>query len=254
MNTVRLIQKVGQVSLSTLVENAATRGFELVGSPTLVSNVPVQLMIHTGVQASKPEYMIIETFGQDRLPERISEFLDKGWRIYGSLITGEVPMQAMVRGDIGVHKMFGMSQNDPVDTGDWTDKINKAKDDAVKECKEYSDTTVDTLAQTMHLNGTALSDNLAELTVEFEKEKQTHRDGIFLQASKNTRYDRDISDLDMKLQMEAEERRTDVSRLEDMIIAALGERAIVAEPEPVAARSVEPVEYPPIIPEGSVWK
>lgn len=255
MSAVQLIQKIGQVPFSTLVEHAAAQGFVLAGSPTLISNVVAQLMIHTGHVAKAPEYMMVEKTGQLKLSHQVADLLDEGWEIYGSMVAGPMPMQAMVRGDIGVHRMYGMG-NDPVDTGDWAAAIKKARDDAVAECKAYTDELLETLSLTVNQHAETGATELASLVEAFAEEKQVHRDGIQLQAAKNRRVDEVISELDMRIQMEGEERRTDIDRVEQMILASQKDMPVTDPVVPAAARTVAPksAEYPPIVPAGSVWK
>lgn len=162
MNEVRFIQKIGQVPMSELVENAAKQGFVLVGSPTAVAGTPAQLMIHTGAACSEPEYKIVQKTGQLRIEHQIADMLREGWQIYGSMLAGEVPMQAMVRGDIGVHTMYGISQPPSGDiplTGDWQKEIARideslteiyavlnsmpSKDEEIAQLWQYVDTKHD---------------------------------------------------------------------------------------------------------------
>ena len=102
MSEFRLIHKVGQVSLETLVKNAAIQGFSLVGSPVLISNVPTQLMVHTGSISEDPGYLLIEKTGQSKFTRQLEKLLDSGWKIYGNMLAGDVPVQAMIYGDISV--------------------------------------------------------------------------------------------------------------------------------------------------------
>ena len=195
MNEVRFIQKIGQVPMAHLVENAAKLGFVLVGSPTLISNVPAQLMIQADKPATAPEYVLVEKTGQLKLSDQVEQLLDEGWQIYGSMLTGEVPMQAMVRGDIGVHKMYGLGSSDPGDGKDWGDEIDSlvemiadAKESAsndlkhsmnsINEAGEMLDERVkDTERQQMLLEA-----GLGELIVSNQKE----HDSITAQGKKYT--------------------------------------------------------------------
>ena len=145
MNEVRFIQKIGQVPMASLVENAAKLGFVLAGSPTLVSNVPAQLMIQADKPALEPEYRIVEKTGQLKLSEQVEALLDEGWQIYGSMLAGEVPMQAMVRGDIGVHSMYGIGSGGSAPgpaPADWQKEIARV-DESLTEIYAVINNTPD---------------------------------------------------------------------------------------------------------------
>jgi len=81
MNEVRFIQKIGQVSMETLVETAAKQGFALAGSPTIISGVPAQLMIRVGPDAEWPEYVMVQKTGQLRIEHQITDLLREGWQV-----------------------------------------------------------------------------------------------------------------------------------------------------------------------------
>lgn len=239
MNEVRFIQKIGQVPMAELVENAAKLGFVLAGSPTLVSNVPAQLMIQADKPASNPEYILVEKTGQLKLSTQVEQLLDQGWEIYGSMLAGEVPMQAMVRGDIGVHTMFGIGGGEGPGPApaDWQKEIarvdenlteiyavlnslpnmqpeiDKAQAEAVKEAKGYTDQRAQQQEAYMDNSLRSMNENMSSqyLTLLDQNQALTLR----------------INDLEIALNMEAEERRQDIQRLEGMMTVLLSDIAEV---------------------------
>ena len=294
MNEVRFIQKIGQVPMAELVENAARLGFVLAGSPTLVSNVPAQLMIQADKPAVKPEYVLVEKTGQLKLSDQVEALLDQGWEIYGSMLAGEVPMQAMVRGDISVHSMYGMGSggegpgpapadwqkeiarvdeslteiyaviNDTPDPQAQIDQLssymeqrfddsasamrgeviglNLTIDEKHEESKQFTRDAVDLLNQKVDGMNSGQNKEIVKLqmrasdnekaigaTDQSIQQMQMSIDGQMTSFAENfnaqinslvqdnlTLADR-IVELETKLEMEAEERRQDVARLEDMM-------------------------------------
>jgi len=141
---IRVIQKIGQVPMHELVENAAKLGFALVGSPTLVSGTPAQLMIRTGKVASAPQYRLVSKTGEDTMVHQIDQMLQRGWSVYGSMLTGELPTQAMVKGDIDVFPMYGMGSSgvSPGLPEGWTVYVDNGDKQGLLEAKGYTDAEV----------------------------------------------------------------------------------------------------------------
>ncbi|MBO6275865.1 MAG: hypothetical protein J6N20_00220, partial [Pseudomonas sp.] len=57
---------------------------------------------HTGSISEDPGYLLIEKTGQSKFTRQLEKLLDSGWKIYGNMLAGDVPVQAMIYGDISV--------------------------------------------------------------------------------------------------------------------------------------------------------
>lgn len=277
MTQVRYVQKVGQTPLTELVESWARQGFALAGSPTMVGGTPAQLMVYVGNEAKAPEYAMVEKIAEEKMSVRIARLLDEGWTIYGSMLSADTPIQAMVRGDIEVYKIFG-SGSGGVDPANWEVEIARV-DESLSEIYAVINNTPDPNTRIDQVEADA-ADNLAKTVQQLnetisgvDQGLQDRIENVGITAAQDTQQlqihvdqsmssfaesfnaeihflKERITSLESELQMEAEERRSDIARLESMITG----RTV----EPAAARAVveepAPVEYPPIVPTGSVWR
>lgn len=253
---IRVIQKIGQVPMHELVENAAKLGFALVGSPTLVSGTPAQLMIRTGKVATEPQYRLVSKTGEDTMVHQIDQMLQRGWSVYGSMLTGELPTQAMVKGDIDVFPLYGResSGTSPGLPEGWTVYVDNGDKQGLLEAKGYTDAEVVRInqanAEMQHhieqlyaaLNSLAPQDWQPQIN-EAEERANAHTRALALVVQSNAdkvdaKFEAQtdqlnsvssqaasaihpllerIEKLEQELQMETSERQADIARLEERI-------------------------------------
>lgn len=98
---VKLVQKVGQTSMSAGVTNHLKEGWQPYGSPYVAYEAAAQVMFLPDDAAPAPdaEYLLVSKYGLVTVGEQIIEKLNDGWNLFGEPFTTQYgPTHAMTKG------------------------------------------------------------------------------------------------------------------------------------------------------------
>lgn len=102
---VKLVQKVGQISLSTGVTNHLKEGWQPYGSPYVAYDAAAQVMFlpDDAVPAPDAEYQLVSKYGLVTVAEQVIEKLTDGWNMFGEPFTTQYgPTHAMTKGEFTI--------------------------------------------------------------------------------------------------------------------------------------------------------
>lgn len=102
---VKLVQKVGQISMSANVTTHLKEGWQPYGSPYVAYEAAAQVMFlpDDAVPAPDAEYALISKYGLVTVGEQVIEKMGSGWNMFGEPFTTQYgPTHAMTKGEFTI--------------------------------------------------------------------------------------------------------------------------------------------------------
>lgn len=141
MKQISLVQANTAVQLGKEVTKLLCVDYTLIGDPFAIDHMAYQMVMKgSDVETPGRSYDVVIRYGDITMVTILSQKLEEGWEIYGSVFTlGALPVQAITKGDVPI---LGGGSSGGGEGKDWTDYIDTGDKQSLLNANGYTDAKV----------------------------------------------------------------------------------------------------------------